>query len=1572
MKNKENSRQAPKLKAFVLEPILTPSGLPIDVGEETTDLSTQNVDLVDDLDIDVGTEAYIDETLATEIDNVTFISELPSNIDFCDEPFTSGVFTVGDSGEVTVDFLFDGGRYEGELAIFSLDGMDEFEPGSEEFIQEAARRALSDSELGHIVIRDRTEGARFSGYLGEAKDWNQDNYLGAKTFQMRSGDEFGVMLVPNSTVENVFENPDVSGRQTPLFSMSTANPNDAFHVGQLVDVTGDGNTFVLEDQRIDLGSDKDYNDLIFQVRGATGKATLLDEVVDPADDWRNTTDLGQALVEYAEPYITPEVDEISEPAPTIDQTDPSVDIEIPEESAEIAPVPLPPNPADQPLIGIIDTGFNRANPDIDYTNVALGSDLVDGDSNPLLTNGEGNEHGTHVLGIIAAERDNGIGIDGVNDDAPIWLGRGVGAGNWAESLIEYVDTFSESDQLNGVVNLSMDLTQIDAEGNITTRYELTPAERAAIEYARQEGILIVVSAGNDNGIMSALGQASQEFDNIITVGAAKRFIENPNVSTSEAYLRTEYSSYGYGLDIVAEGGTVQHPVLSTIGEDVDFMSGTSVAAAKVTGAVSQVWAANPNLSYRQVIDLLKDTATDLSTSNWDPETGAGLLNIAAAVNLAKATRPNEHTAPMSWIPDTWSGAGVFVPAERAVQIYSANFNGQVIATVDAYLRSGPSTSHGQVGSAAYGTQLNYDAWTEGEFISYPSLGTADDRWYRIAGTNHWISAAITTGQPHTLTPTPTPTPAGYYPQLAGLSDAQWNDYTKDNTRFDVGWPDYRDERHLTPESIRNIYTDLSMALFGKRHPVTAGYLLDPGYRQGIGKWHSGLDIDTPNGESVRAIVSGTTILIQDKEGDYFIGVQADDGKLWIYGHLGSHSQPIGSRIEAGQVIGTIGSIGSHLHLEVQQGPNYQSSQSANLNTVQNATLNPIKAFWELKNANSISGGGSSDDTDNSSQPALPGQQMEYRVKAGDTLWDIARRYLGSGNRWREIMKSPNGETFTEAEARTLAIGRSVYIPVSYVSGGGGTVMNPPTNGNISGMTPYVVGSLGLLDDTLWEIAERKLGSGFRWTEIRGEDGTTFTSDEARRIARGTTVYLPISGTPPTSDPALAFEAAKKAAIERAGGSGVTGYPISSAQYINTDHGNGWIQKFRQPDGRERWISLQDGSNTAFWIKGDNLKEFERLGGFWGVLGFPLNDETEFVAGGGTGRGIWQGFSGSNDKARIHNSWITENGEPAYVGSVATWGSIGSLYTDMGGASSWLGVPTKSEWSLSDNENIWTRFEDGWIAHNNTTNQTEAFSHWDRPSWIKTAYKQEFTKYLQFAHGSNFFENPLYLLSLGHTTWNISANEMLQKYSKLITLAALYYGVSGQAIAGVIRWEYEENRPSRQRDDEAFVKVTTTGNWTPFNGTGWGKMHYSTAKKVLQEEPGLLELSDINDNALLAKILALPFSSIDLIAREMRHAAKAYDSEGSDIYQNPGVLATLYRNGEDDKSYEDKAREAREDGRKPRIEQGEIDVNDWPLLEENVEVMGSWVYNKVQDGDLQSFQTFDGELEVYDNFVDVSA
>mgnify|MGYP001119970964 CR=1 FL=1 len=57
------------------------------------------------------------------------------------------------------------------------------------------------------------------------------------------------------------------------------------------------------------------------------------------------------------------------------------------------------------------------------------------------------------------------------------------------------------------------------------------------------------------------------------------------------------------------------------------------------------------------------------------------------------------------------------------------------------------------------------------------------------------------------------------------------------------------------------------------------------------------------------------------------------------------------------------------------------------------------------------------------------QSRPYTVQVGDWLYTIAQRELGNGDRWREIMKTPEGGFFTEAEVGDLRAGQTVYLPI---------------------------------------------------------------------------------------------------------------------------------------------------------------------------------------------------------------------------------------------------------------------------------------------------------------------------------------------------------------------------------------------------------------------------------------------------------------------------------------------------------------------------------------------------------------
>ncbi|NEP43694.1 MAG: S8 family serine peptidase, partial [Okeania sp. SIO2H7] len=236
-------------------------------------------------------------------------------------------------------------------------------------------------------------------------------------------------------------------------------------------------------------------------------------------------------------------------------------------------------------------------------------------------------------------------FESVNPDAA-YKTLSVDSGEWAAQLVNHVNNLKESGEERGIVNLSFDLTQVDAEGRTTTRYELTETEQLALKYARDNNVLLVVASGNTGGEMSALGQAAENFDNIITVGAVNKLEE-----------AADYSSRGETLTLVAPGGEYEN--------DPDAFVGTSRATSYVTGAASLVWAANPELNYQEVKEILTSTARDLGPEGWDADTGAGLLDVTEAVMMAGLVMPQDLTDVDSIDIEAFAGAGRVTAEVRA-------------------------------------------------------------------------------------------------------------------------------------------------------------------------------------------------------------------------------------------------------------------------------------------------------------------------------------------------------------------------------------------------------------------------------------------------------------------------------------------------------------------------------------------------------------------------------------------------------------------------------------------------------------------------------------------------------------------------------------------------------------------------------------------------------------------------------------------------------------------------------------------------------------------------------------------
>jgi subtilisin family serine protease len=272
-------------------------------------------------------------------------------------------------------------------------------------------------------------------------------------------------------------------------------------------------------------------------------------------------------------------------------------------------------------IAIIDTGVDFTHPDLASRIVydrGFG-DNSDGDAKRD-QRGQGSiDHGTHVAGIAAAIRDNGIGIAGIATAGIMAMGCAV----WKENPYNSYWIGYAADAINDAVDNGADVINCSF-GNSG----LTNSQRAALDYAESHGVVVVCAAGNENTDVDESGcRGWNEHPWPLIVSATQQ-------DDSRLYLdSTQASNFGDAIDLAAPG----RQILSTWTTNYcppspdgvyGNMVGTSQAAPLVAGAIALVKGMNPNLvDGAAAKELLYRMAEDLGDPGKDPIYGYGLLQL---------------------------------------------------------------------------------------------------------------------------------------------------------------------------------------------------------------------------------------------------------------------------------------------------------------------------------------------------------------------------------------------------------------------------------------------------------------------------------------------------------------------------------------------------------------------------------------------------------------------------------------------------------------------------------------------------------------------------------------------------------------------------------------------------------------------------------------------------------------------------------------------------------------------------------------------------------------------------------
>lgn len=201
-----------------------------------------------------------------------------------------GVFQVGPTGQVSFRNELHNAAYQSDIAIVKFSGLENYEIGSSAFIQEATRRALSNSVFGHIIVSDPTEAPRFNEGPNRSKS---RKYLGNQTFEMTPGDQVIFMLFPNTRAKDVLTNPNSEAK--PFYSLAELNSDKASHFTLFRRTLNSGLVFSVEDLPEDGRSDRDFNDNVFYTQGLIGDTESFNNLINPRRNWRNS-EIGEELL----------------------------------------------------------------------------------------------------------------------------------------------------------------------------------------------------------------------------------------------------------------------------------------------------------------------------------------------------------------------------------------------------------------------------------------------------------------------------------------------------------------------------------------------------------------------------------------------------------------------------------------------------------------------------------------------------------------------------------------------------------------------------------------------------------------------------------------------------------------------------------------------------------------------------------------------------------------------------------------------------------------------------------------------------------------------------------------------------------------------------------------------------------------------------------------------------------------------------------------------------------------------------------------------------------------------------
>lgn len=254
-------------------------------------------------------------------------------------------------------------------------------------------------------------------------------------------------------------------------------------------------------------------------------------------------------------------------------------------------------------IAVIDSGLYDQHEDLAGANILQGVNVIDRSTKTNDTSG----HGTFISAMLVAGRDNGIGISGMVDKASLVPLKCFSSGRQTDVRYIVSAIYMAVDEYNcDVINLSLGIV------------DDIPALKQAVDYAAEQGVIIVASAGNTGGTAMVYPAS---YSSVVAVGSV-------SAKDTSSYFSQRNSSVfvvAPGEDIVSAGISAPDAYMEG--------SGTSFSSVHVTALAAIAKQHNHSIDSTQFQQLLRDSAEDLGEPGYDTTFGWGIVNTPAFIEL---------------------------------------------------------------------------------------------------------------------------------------------------------------------------------------------------------------------------------------------------------------------------------------------------------------------------------------------------------------------------------------------------------------------------------------------------------------------------------------------------------------------------------------------------------------------------------------------------------------------------------------------------------------------------------------------------------------------------------------------------------------------------------------------------------------------------------------------------------------------------------------------------------------------------------------------------------------------------